>query len=106
MATTTINGVTFHRYVAKSNYYGNERLVIHFHELLTESERENLETLEGWAIACKRGRKIGWKPYRGNNFGGGLVQEYCTSFDILANEINRVKEEDSKQRGYAVINKR
>ena len=101
--TETINNVTFHRYVANSDYNGNERLVIHFHELLTENERENLETLEGWALACKRGCKIGWKPYRGNNFGGGLVTQYCTTLKILADEINRVKAEDSKPKGYAVV---
>lgn len=101
--TETINNVTFHRYVANSDHNGNERLVIHFHELLTESEMENLETLEGWALACKRGRKIGWKPYRGNNFGGGLVTQYCTTLEILANEINRVKAEDSKPKRYAVV---
>lgn len=104
--TTTINGVTFHRGVANADYYGNERLIVHFSDFLTEKENQELEILEGWALACKRGKKIGWRNYRGNNFGGGLVCQYCATLEQLANEINELKAEDSKPKGYAVIKKR
>ena len=103
---TTINGVTFYRGIANSDLYGNERIVVHFKDFLTERESQELEILEGWALACERGKKIGWRNYRGRNFGGGLVSQYCTTLENLANEINRLKEEDSKPKGYAVINKR
>lgn len=100
MATsTTINGITFHRYVANNDYYGNERIIVHFHAFLTDKEIQDLETLEAWAIASKRAKKLGWKNYRGNNFGGGMVTQYCTTLEILADQINNLKNECAKNLG-------
>ena len=100
MATsTTINGITFYRYVANADYYGNERIVTHFHSFLTDDEIDVLETLEAWAIASNRAKKLGWSNYRGKNFGGGMVTQYCTTLETLANEINNLKNECAKNLG-------
>lgn len=104
--TTTINKVTFHRGVANADSYGNERIVVHFHAFLTDKEIENLETLEAWYIASKRAKKLGWKTYRGNNFGGGLVCQYCTTLETLANEINELKATCEKNNGKYTTRKR
>lgn len=96
MTTITTNGVTFYRYVANCDTYGNERLIVHFLAFLTDMEKENLSTLEGFAVACKRAKKMGWKAYRGNNFGGGIVGYYNTTLESLASEINALKGEQNR----------
>jgi hypothetical protein len=52
---------------------GNPRYVVHFYDLLNESEGEGLTMLERYDLAVKKARKIGGKIYRGKDFGGCMV---------------------------------
>jgi hypothetical protein len=52
---------------------GNPRFVVHFYDLLNESEGEGLTMLERYDLATKKARKVGGKIYRGKDFGGCMV---------------------------------
>ena len=60
-----------------NDIYGNPRYVTHFFSLLKEEE----QTLSNYNLAVKRANKLGWKKYRGNDFGCGIVfQSYDPSY--------------------------
>jgi len=58
---------------------GNPRYVVHFYDLLNDSEGEGLNILERFDLVVKKARKVGGKIYRGKDFGGGIVFQ---SYDI------------------------
>lgn len=51
--------------------YGNPRYVIHFTDLLKDTEDGTVEYK--YEIALKRAKKLGGKIYRGKDIGGGIV---------------------------------
>lgn len=64
--------------------YGNPRVCIHFTEFLRADERANAPKYieAAYWIAKRRANSIGFRVYRGRDFGGGFVgQSYslpCT----------------------------
>ena len=72
----------FYRVNNDSN--GNPRYVTHYLAFLNDSELG----LDDYAIAKQRANKLGFKVYRGRDFGGGFV---TTSYN-LENEIERIIE--------------
>jgi hypothetical protein len=68
---------------------GNPRFVVHFYDLLTDSESWglNLTILQRYELALKKARKVGGKIYRGKDFGGGIVFQ---SYNIIET-INKAK---------------
>lgn len=66
---------------------GNPRFVVHFYEILNESEGKGLDVFEKYNLAVKKARKVGGKMYRGKDFGGGIVFQ---SYDIQTT-INKAK---------------
>ncbi len=66
---------------------GNPRYVIHFLNIINDSEGENLSISQKYIFATNKVKKIGGKKYKGKDFGGGIVfQSYNTT--ILVNELN------------------
>lgn len=53
--------------------YGNPRYIVHFLDFLSIDEAHRLSIDEGYALAHKRAKSIGFYKYRGKNFGGGFV---------------------------------
>ena len=89
MEEIKINGITF--YSVKSDFYGNPRYVVHFLDFIKEIE-EDFSIEIKYSIAINRAKKVGFKIYRGKDFGGGFV---CASYSLkeTANGINKLKEE-------------
>ena len=66
---------------------GNPRYVCHFRHLLTDTEWNNygIDTYkQTYALACKRGNKIGGKKFHNKQYGGGIVFQ---SYNV--NELER-----------------
>ena len=74
---------------AKNDVYGNPRVIVHFIDLLTDKENEELSVEEGYNLAHKRALKLGGKIYRGKDFGGGFVFQ-CYSERELIESINNL----------------
>ena len=72
---------------AKNDVYGNPRVIVHFSDLLTDKENNDMSIEEGYNLAHKRALKLGGKIYRGKDFGGGFVFQ-CWSNTRLIMEIN------------------
>lgn len=60
---------TFDFYKVPCDYYGNPRRVLHFSYFLKEDEEWD------YNVAKKRANKLGWRVYRGKDFGGGFVAQ-------------------------------
>lgn len=74
-------------YRINNDINGNPRYLTHYLAFL------NLDELSGnvgksYALAKKRAKKLGFKVYRGKDFGGGFV---CQSYN-LENDIERIME--------------
>lgn len=76
---------------------GNPRYVIHFLDLLTESERKNCYSLmEQRFKALNKAKKIGGKAYRGRDYGGGIVfqaynlQGECDRLNKMLDSSNNI----------------
>lgn len=82
---------------------GNPRYVIHFLQLITDKDEEQVKedfrlTLQQnpfkktrllYDLAVSKAKKIGGKKYRGKDFGGGIVfQSYNTN--ELVKELNEL----------------
>jgi len=76
---------------------GNPRFVIHFLNVLTEKEQDEIRAKarpfgavsDMYEAALQKVRKIGGKRYRGKDFGGGIVfQSY--NLTETANDINEL----------------
>lgn len=58
----------------KSDINGNSRHVIHFLDLLTESENESIKGIDNkYKYALNKVRCLGGKMYMGKEYGGGIV---------------------------------
>lgn len=79
----TIDEITF--YPANSDFCGNPRAIVHFLEFLKDSERD-LSIDEQYETAKERAHKLGFKVYRGKDFGGGFIRQ-CWSETKLKKEI-------------------
>lgn len=81
-------------FAVKNDIYGNPRYVIHFLDLLTESEEEQFNGLRFGGIqekkqfAVNKARAIQGKSYRGKDFGGGIV--FTCEADKLVNKVNNL----------------
>ncbi len=69
-------------YSVNNDINGNPRYVTHFHAFLNDNE---LGT-GSYELAKKRANSLGFKVYRGKDFGGGFV---CQSYN-LENDIERI----------------
>ena len=75
-------GNSFYR--VKNDVNGNPRYVTHYLAFLRDDELG----LGDYDIAKQRANKLGFKVYRGKDFGGGFV---CQSYN-LENDIERIIE--------------
>ena len=91
------NGVRFYR-AKRNDASGNPRVICHFFIFLTEEEsnRRDLDVLQKYAIAANRAKKLGWRVYRGRDFGGGFVAQGWNS-DYLSEEINNAVGKKSEE---------
>lgn len=70
-----------------NNVNGNPRYVIHFLNLITDKESENLKVEEKYSFAANKARKLGGKKYHTRAYGGGIV--FCTyNLNDLCKELN------------------
>ena len=69
-------------YRVKSDTNGHPRYVTHYLAFLNADELG----LDSYALAKKRANKLGFKVYRGKDFGGGFV---TVSYN-LENDIERI----------------
>lgn len=69
-------------YSVKSDVNGNPRYVTHYLAFLDSNECCS----DSYALAKKRATNLGFKVYRGKDFGGGFV---TTSYN-LENDIERI----------------
>jgi len=69
-------------YSVKNDVNGNPRYVTHYLAFLNSSECG----VDSYALAKKRANKLGFKVYRGKDFGGGFV---TVSYN-LENDIERI----------------
>ena len=74
---------------AKNDVYGNPRVIVHFSDLLTDKENNDMSIEEGYNLAHKRALKLGGKIYRGKDFGGGFVFQ-CYYERQLVESINNM----------------
>lgn len=59
---------------------GNPRYVVHFLNLLSDEEQNNLSINQRYAVALAKSRKIGGKKFHNKQYGGGIVfQSYNTT---------------------------
>lgn len=71
---------------------GNPRYVVHFLNLLTQSELASTNITNNYAIACKRANKIGGRKYHTKSYGGGIVFQSYNTYD-LEKRINEIVKE-------------
>ncbi len=90
----------------KRDINGNPRYVLHFLELITDKDEEQIKedfrlTLQQnplkktgllYNLAVDKAKKIGGKRYRGKDFGGGIVFQSYNTTDLIK-EINKLKEQ-------------
>ena len=69
-------------YSVKNDVNGNPRYVTHYLAFLNRDELSE----DSYALAKKRANKLGFKVYRGKEFGGGFV---TVSYN-LENDIERI----------------
>lgn len=72
-------------YSAKCDIYGNPRVIVHFLTFVKPDE-SNLPIEEQYRIAHKRAKYLGFRKYKGRDFGGGFVCQ-CWSGPHLKNSI-------------------
>ena len=94
MRELNFKGITF--YNANVDSSGNDRLIVHFLDFLTENEiYSGKDVLEQFALAKSRAKKCGMREYHGRDFGGGFIG--CGSIDAprdierYAEKINQFK---------------
>lgn len=59
---------------------GNPRYVVHFLNLLSDEEQNNLSLSQRYAVALAKSRTIGGKKFHNKQYGGGIVfQSYNTT---------------------------
>jgi len=81
-------GESFYSVTNSAN--GAPRYVTHFFSFLNDSERfcQAMKVNDKYELAKKKAKKLGFKVYRGRNFGGGFVVESWN----LENDIERIIE--------------
>lgn len=72
-------------YSAKCDIYRNPRVIVHFLTFVKPDE-SNLSIKEQYRIAHKRAKYLGFRKYKGRDFGGGFVCQ-CWSGPHLKNSI-------------------
>ncbi len=97
MNTLNITPENFTRINNDTN--GNPRYVIHYSNLLTEEDNENLplrvspifkvvENMDKrYATALSKAKKLGGKKYHNKQYGGGIVFQ-CYNIQDLCNNLN------------------
>jgi len=75
-------------YSVTNSVNGAPRYVTHFFSFLNDSERfcQAMQVNDKYELAKKKAKKLGFKVYRGRNFGGGFVVESWN----LENDIERI----------------
>lgn len=76
----------------KNDINGNPRYVVHFLNLLSDDEQENLSINERYNFAVKRANKIGGRKYHTKSYGGGIVFQSYNTDNLKQSIINAVKE--------------
>lgn len=72
---------------------GNPRYVVHFLNLLTDSEQESLSIDSRYNFAVKRANKIGGRKYHTKSYGGGIVFQSYNINQLEKDIINAVNEQ-------------
>lgn len=72
-------------YHTKCDIYGNPRVIVHFLTFV-KPEESNLSIEAQYRIAHKRAKSLGFRKYKGYDFGGGFVCQ-CWSETHLKNSI-------------------
>ncbi len=73
-------------YRVKNDVYGNPRYVTHFMAFLDYDDTNNLSFDDCYNLAKNRANSLGFRVYRGKDFGGGFV---CQSYN-LENDVERI----------------
>lgn len=71
---------------------GNPRGVVHYTNFLTDKECDKYDGIQGFNIAHKRAKELGFSKYRGNKYGGMLVAQTWYERDIKE-KINKMLDE-------------
>ena len=88
MKATTINNVSFYR--TNNDVNGNPRYIVHFLDFMTDGEAYRMDIESGYKLAKSRANGIGFRVYRGKDFGGGFVGQSYSLYDT-AKHINEAK---------------
>ena len=75
----------------KNDVNGNPRYVVHFLNLLSNEEQNNLSISQKYAVALAKSRKIGGRKFHNKQYGGGIVFQSYNTTD-LEKHILKLKE--------------
>lgn len=88
MQTNTITTESFTR--VNNDVNGNPKYVIHFLDILSEEQRDNLNVSDGYNLAVKKANKIGGRKYNNKKYGGGIVFQ-SHNLPTLAKQCNELR---------------
>ena len=83
----------------KSDANGNRRIIVHFLDFLTDSERISAVYVQDkWDVAKRRAKLAGFREFRGKEFGGGFVAQYdfCQCRDLGKRILDAIQADLSK----------
>lgn len=93
MESKKVNGVTL--YQASGDANNNPRVIVHFWDLLNDTEMSENDSVRQYEIAREKARKCGFKAYRGRDFGGGFIRQGSiqlpSDVERISREINKYK---------------
>lgn len=81
MKTNTITTENFTR--VNNDVNGNPRYVIHFLDILTGEEQQNLTVFDGYNLAVNKANKIGGKKFNTKAYGGGIIFQSYNLPDLV-----------------------
>lgn len=88
---------------------GNSRFVLHFLNLVNDQDKEEAKRLSNicspfnfpthyeYEIAVNKARKIGGKKYTAKHYGGGIVFQKNSEYQLKEDILNLLKEEGTKK---------
>ena len=88
---------------------GNSRFVLHFLNLVNDQDKEEAKRLSNicspfnfpthyeYEIAVNKARTIGGKKYKAKHYGGGIVFQKNSEYQLKEDILNLLKEESTKK---------